>query len=95
MKQTILRVDPTRCTARGLCAELLPEMITLDVWGYPIIAGMGVPNSLLGHARRAVAACPTLALSLSYEEISQSTQRRPEPPRPPAPQPPPQPRSRR
>ena len=34
-----LRVDPTACTGHGLCAELLPELITLDEWGYPILAG--------------------------------------------------------
>ena len=30
-----LRVDPTVCSGHGLCAELLPELITLDEWGYP------------------------------------------------------------
>jgi ferredoxin len=57
-----LRVNPVSCEAHGICAELLPERITLDPWGYPIIAPQPVPDELLGHARRAVAACPTLAL---------------------------------
>jgi len=57
-----LRVDPVSCEAHGICAELFPERITLDPWGYPIIAPQPVPDELLGHARRAVAACPTLAL---------------------------------
>jgi ferredoxin len=57
-----LRVNPVVCEAHGLCAELFPERITLDPWGYPIIAPQPVPDELLGHARRAVAACPTLAL---------------------------------
>ena len=32
-----LSVDPIRCTGHGLCAELLPEWIALDDWGYPMI----------------------------------------------------------
>jgi ferredoxin len=59
-----LRVDPIRCDAHGLCAELLPELIELDEWGYPIVHGETVPSELEPHARRAVAACPTLALRL-------------------------------
>lgn len=57
-----LRVNPIACTAHGLCAELLPEAITLDEWGYPILGP--VPDELLTLARRAVADCPTLALTL-------------------------------
>jgi len=59
---THLRVNPITCEAHGLCAELLPEMITLDDWGYPIIDGNPIAPELLEHARRAAAACPTLAL---------------------------------
>jgi ferredoxin len=57
-------VDPIACDAHGLCAELLPEAITLDDWGYPMIAGGELPASLEPLARRAVSACPTLALRL-------------------------------
>jgi ferredoxin len=60
-----LRVDPIACDAHGLCAELLPEMVRLDDWGYPIIDPGAVPAHLLRHARRAVFACPRLALSLA------------------------------
>jgi ferredoxin len=62
-----LRVDPIACEAHGLCAELLPERITLDEWGYPILDGRPVPAALVGHARRAAAACPTLAILLDRE----------------------------
>ena len=63
-----LRVDPIGCKAHGLCAELLPELITLDDWGYPVIANDGVvPPELEEHARRAVDACPTLALLLEHK----------------------------
>lgn len=59
-----LRVNPIACDAHGLCAGLFPEMIGLDEWGYPLLDGRPVPEHLLPHARRAVAACPTLALAL-------------------------------
>ena len=65
-----LRVNPISCTAHGLCAELLPELIALDDWGYPIIAPGAVPPGLLADARRAVAACPTLALRLSRDRAN-------------------------
>jgi ferredoxin len=57
-----LRVDRIACTGEGLCAELLPELVALDEWGYPIVKDRIVPGHLWGHARRAVAACPRLAL---------------------------------
>jgi ferredoxin len=57
-----LRLNPIACEAHGLCAELLPEMIALDQWGYPILDERPIPPELLDHARRAAAACPTLAL---------------------------------
>ena len=60
-----LSVDRIRCDGRGLCAELLPELIRLDDWGYPIVERRPVPRHLLGHARRAVASCPVLALKLA------------------------------
>jgi ferredoxin len=57
-----LRLNPIACEAHGLCAELLPEMIELDEWGYPVLDERPIPEALLEHARRAAAACPTLAL---------------------------------
>lgn len=59
-----LHIDRIACTGRGLCAELLPELIDLDEWGYPILKGRAVPDELRVHARRAVAACPRLALRI-------------------------------
>jgi ferredoxin len=62
-----LRVNPIACEAHGLCIELLPELITADPWGYPIIAEGEVPRELIPLARRAAAACPTLALLLGQD----------------------------
>jgi ferredoxin len=50
-----------------MCAELFPERITLDDWGYPIIDPTPIPPALEAHARRAVAVCPTLALILEKD----------------------------
>jgi ferredoxin len=63
-----LVVDRIACDGYGMCAELLPELIDLDDWGYPIVRPGGVPDALLDHARRAVAVCPVLALRLARDE---------------------------
>ena len=60
-----LRVNPIACSGHGLCAELLPELISLDEWGYPVIADQAVPPRLARQARRAVTDCPALALRLA------------------------------
>jgi ferredoxin len=59
-----LVVDPIACDGHGLCAELFPERITLDDWGFPIVDPTPIPGSLERHARRAVADCPMRALRL-------------------------------
>lgn len=73
---TRLVVNPISCDAHGLCADLLPEMVTLDEWGYPIIDTDPVPADLHAHAARAVAACPTLALRLVDPDDPRSAGRR-------------------
>jgi ferredoxin len=65
-----LRVNPITCEGHGLCAELLPELIRLDDWGYPILDDAEVPREFEAHARRAVAACPTLALALERVAVA-------------------------
>jgi ferredoxin len=60
-----LGIDRIVCDGYGICAELLPELIDLDDWGYPIISAEPVQPNLRDHAQRAVAMCPVLALSLS------------------------------
>ena len=59
-----LRVNPILCSGHGLCAELLPEQIDLDEWGYPLLSDEPVPKKLRPLARRAVNDCPVLALML-------------------------------
>ena len=60
-----LKVNPIACTGHGVCAELLPELIAADEWGYPLIDPSPVPTTLERDARRAVNACPALALRLA------------------------------
>ena len=62
-----LRLNPIACEAHGMCAELLPERITLDEWGYPVLDDEAVSGAVLDHARRAAQACPTFALLLERE----------------------------
>ena len=57
-------LNPIACEGRGLCAEVLPELITLDDWGFPVIRAGDVPGPLLADAREAVRVCPKLALWL-------------------------------
>ncbi len=57
-----VRVNPIACEAHGMCAELLPERIMLDQWGYPIVDGRPLEGEEVRHAIRAAQACPTLAL---------------------------------
>jgi ferredoxin len=63
-----LRVDPIACDAFGYCAELLPEMVHLDEWGYPVITEAAIPPQLLELAREAVRECPRRALFLETFE---------------------------
>ena len=63
-----LHIDRIACDGRGTCAELLPELIALDDWGYPIIADGPVPRDLERLAHAAVEMCPKMALRLTASE---------------------------
>lgn len=66
MSQRVV-VNPIACEAHGMCAELLPERIALDDWGYPIVDGRPLSADLIEHAQRAAEACPTFALLLQAD----------------------------
>ena len=61
-------IDRIKCDGHGLCAELLPELVRLDDWGYPIISPGPIPQPLQAHAQRAVEDCPVLALAIKRVE---------------------------
>ena len=68
MANVELWIDRTKCDGSKLCAELFPEMIRLDDWGYPIITPGAIPSALVPHAQRAVSSCPVLALAMRQQE---------------------------
>lgn len=65
MRGRRLHIDWTRCDGHGLCAVLLPDQITRDEWGFPRLDRLDVDPDQEPAVRRAVRACPALALRLS------------------------------
>jgi hypothetical protein len=60
-----LRVNPVLCDGVGYCAEIVPELISIDDWGYPVVDSRPIDDEeWLRHARRAVTTCPRRALLL-------------------------------
>jgi ferredoxin len=67
-----LHIDWTKCDGRGLCTELVPDLLGRDKWGYPVAktgdpanrSDVPVPGSRLSAAGDAVDLCPLLALKL-------------------------------
>jgi ferredoxin len=60
----MLRIDPIACDAFGYCAELAPELVTLDEWGYPRVDGQPIPIELAEAAHAAIRSCPRQAIKL-------------------------------
>ena len=56
----VLAVDRIACTGHGICASLLPEDVTLDEWGYPVVSA-SVVDSEMGEV--AIRLCPARALA--------------------------------
>jgi ferredoxin len=75
MSGHVVSVDRIACGGFGTCAQLLPERITLDEWGYPILDPTPVHGEEHRHAKRAVNACPRLALSLTTAPHSEAARR--------------------
>ena len=59
-----VRVDWIKCDGYGTCSDMLPELIDVDEWRYPILAGGPVPGDLMHDAQGAVDWCPMKALIL-------------------------------
>ena len=61
-----LRVNPIRCDGARYCAEIVPELVALDEWGFPIVSSEQIDDPrLLRLAERAVSECPRVALQLA------------------------------
>jgi ferredoxin len=59
-----ITIDPVACDGYGYCAELLPEAISLDEWGYPIVDDQPLPLELAALAKRAARDCPKRAIAI-------------------------------
>lgn len=60
-----LRVNPVLCNGYGYCAEIVPELVGVDDWGFPIVSLRPIDDKrVLQLAERAIATCPRLALLL-------------------------------
>ncbi len=70
-----LVVDWTLCQGHGLCADVVPELISLGPDGFPALANAPVPLSLRARAQRAVRRCPALALRLERGADAPAPQR--------------------
>ena len=56
-------VDPIACDAFGHCAELAPELLSLDEWGYPVVEH-DVTSETRSLANQVVKLCPRRAITL-------------------------------
>ncbi|MEI6372402.1 MAG: ferredoxin [Actinomycetes bacterium] len=72
--QLHLVVDWIRCRGHGICAELAPEAIVLDDWGFPMVKA-AVPRDGERDAQRACDACPSSALTLVEVDVPVSPKR--------------------
>jgi ferredoxin len=70
MKDLRITIDPVACDAYGYCAEILPEVIGLDEWGYPILREGPLEGNLVALARRAARDCPKRALTLRQKRTN-------------------------
>ncbi|WP_242892214.1 NADH-quinone oxidoreductase subunit NuoF family protein [Actinomadura litoris] len=69
-------IDWSRCDGHGLCAYLVPELIQLDRYGFPVVLGSDIPAWMERDVAKAVAMCPALALRVTGG-ITGSAARRP------------------
>jgi ferredoxin len=59
-----LTVDWILCDGYGLCGDLMPDVIALDDWRYPILHDGPIARDRMHDAQRAVDCCPVKALIL-------------------------------
>jgi ferredoxin len=70
-----LHVNPASCDGFGYCAEIIPELVGRDEWGFPVLKGGNIPDALLLAARQAVRFCPRRALALSGSRVDVALRR--------------------
>jgi ferredoxin len=69
---TRLHIDWTRCDGHGSCAELLPQLLGLDDFGFPVPRtgerDPAITRRDFETAQHAIRNCPVMALRL-YEAV--------------------------
>jgi len=70
-----LRVDPIMCDGFGHCAELAPELVALDEWGYPVLADTSLNPREQRLAEDAILQCPRKALFLQRVDDEPTSRR--------------------
>ena len=63
-----LLIDPTKCDGVGICAIKAPDLIQMDVWGFPIIESAPLTDDTKKQAKKALRACPKKALLIIERE---------------------------
>ena len=71
-KRLRIRVDPIRCAAFGFCAELSPDLFTLDEWGYawPKVPSTDVNVSAERLVRDTARRCPRKAIAVDEVDVN-------------------------
>ena len=61
-----VRIDPTLCRGHAICALFFADGVELDRWGFGrVVDERADSDRLLKRARRAAAACPNGAFTVS------------------------------
>jgi ferredoxin len=68
-------INPADCDGFGFCAQILPELLSLDEWGFPVVREDEVPESLVQAARLAAHLCPRKAVLLLESRNTESRTR--------------------
>ena len=60
----LIEVDQAKCCGYGMCAELSPDVFSLDVNGFVVAKRTEIPEQLMPATEDAVYSCPEGVLKL-------------------------------
>ncbi|WP_109527454.1 ferredoxin [Nocardia aurea] len=60
----LLEIDQSKCCGYGICAEVSPEIFSLDGDGFVVAAMPEIPDELLTSAEVAAQSCPEGVLQI-------------------------------
>lgn len=61
----LLEVDRNRCCGYGMCAEVCPEVFSLDGHGFVVANMTEIPEELIASATEAAYCCPEDVLTIT------------------------------